>query len=61
MQIEECGGVKMYEVELLNLKANERFTKKFWAKETLMKFLKKVEHSKKLKLLCITDNSYLYD
>lgn len=51
----------MYEVELLNLKANERFTKKFWAKETLMKFLKKVEHSKKLKLLCITDNSYLYD
>lgn len=51
----------MYEVELLDLKHNERFTKKFWGKQTLIRFLKKVEHSKKLKLLCITDNSYLYD
>ncbi len=51
----------MYEVELLNLTSNKVFIKKFNSYDFMKKFVNKVNYSKKLKLLSITDNSYLYD
>ena len=51
----------MYEVELLNLITNDIFIKKFNSYNLMKKFVNKVNFSNKLKLLSITDNSYLYD
>lgn len=51
----------MYEVQLLNLEKNIEFTKIFNDKSKLTSFLNKVNYSKKLKLLMIVDNSYMYD
>lgn len=51
----------MYEVVVLNLKNNEEFTKMFFDRSLLDKFVNKVTHSSKLKLLSIIDNSYMYD
>ena len=51
----------IYEVELLNLRTNEVFTKCFNSYKSMKLFVNKVNFSKKLKLLSITDNSYLYD
>lgn len=51
----------MYEVELLDLKTNNVFIKKFNSYELMKKFVNRVNFSKKLKLLMIIDNSYLFD
>jgi hypothetical protein len=51
----------MYEVDVLKLKNDKVITKIFWNKKRLIKYLEKIEKNKKLKLLCITDNSYLYE
>lgn len=51
----------MYQVELLDLEKNIKFTKKFNNRDSMYKFVRKVNHSKKLKLLLILDNSYMYD
>ncbi len=51
----------MYEVELLNLKTNEKFTKIFWNLNILKDFIRKCEYSKKVKVITITDNSMFYD
>lgn len=50
----------MYEVELLNLKTNKIFTKIFWSPYLKDNFVRKCKYSKKLKVLSITDNSWLY-
>lgn len=51
----------MYEVEVYNTKDNRIFRKVFWSKDRMDKFINKVIHSNKLKLLMIINNSYLYD
>ena len=51
----------MYEVEILNLKNNVKFTKKFNNRDKMRNFVRKVNYSNKLRLLMIVDNSYLYD
>lgn len=51
----------MYEVEVLNIKEKKLFKKIFWCRDRMDKFVNKVIHSDKLKLLTITNNSYLYD
>ena len=51
----------MYEVELLNISTNNSFIKIFNSYNSMKKFVCKVKYSKKLILLSITDNSYLYD
>ena len=51
----------MYEVELLDLEKDKIFTKKFNDRNSMYKFVRKVNRSKKLKLLLILDNSYMYD
>ena len=51
----------MYVVELLDLEKDTIFTKKFNNKDSMYKFVRKVNHSKKLKLLLILDNSYMCD
>ena len=50
----------MYEVELLNLETNKTFKKVFWSLYLKDNFVRKVKYSKKLKVLCITDNSRIY-
>ena len=51
----------MYEVEVLDIKRNKRFMKKFNDKINAYNFVRKVNYSKNLKLLCITDWSYMFD
>ena len=51
----------MFEVTLLNNKTKEQFTKIFWSKKELDKFVNKVIRGKSLTLLGITNNQYLYD
>lgn len=51
----------MYEVEILDRRNNKIFIKKFFNTRDLAKFVRKVNYSKILTLLSITDNSYLYD
>lgn len=51
----------MYEVELLNLKTNKKFTKIFWSPYLMNNFIRKCKYSKKLKLIYVKDNSRYYD
>lgn len=51
----------MYELKLLDLKKNTIFIKEFNNYGSVVIFIRKLEHSKKLKLLSFTDNSYMYD
>ena len=51
----------MYEVEVYSIKDNRIFKRIFWSKDRMDKFVNKVVHSDKLRLLTITNNSYLYD
>ena len=51
----------MYEVELLDIEKDKRFTKRFNSRDSMYRFIRKVNHSKKIKLLLILDNSYMYD
>ena len=51
----------MIEVEVLDLKSNKRFTKVFNDGINAWKFVTKVKYSNTLKLLCITDYSYMFD
>jgi len=51
----------MYEVLLLNLNTNSKFTKIFFDYNNFNSFVKKTRKSCKLKILSIVDNSYMYD
>lgn len=51
----------MYEVEVLDLEKNIEFKKIFNDKKEMQRFVRKVNYSKKLKLLMVVNNSYLYD
>lgn len=51
----------MYEVHLLNIEKNIEFVKVFNDKRKLKAFVNKVRFSKKLKLLMIVNNEYLYE
>lgn len=51
----------MYEVNLLNNKTKQEFTKVFWNEKELKKFINKLKYSKNLTILQILNNSYLYD
>lgn len=51
----------MFEVKLFDKKRQEIFVKKIWGQKTLKNFLFKIKYSKKIKLITVTDNSYLYD
>ena len=50
----------MYEVELLNLENNKTFTKVFWNEHLKNNFVRKCRYSKKVKVLCVIDNSKFY-
>lgn len=51
----------MFEIEVLDIEKNKRFTRIFNDSFNAYKFVRKVNYSKKLKLLCITDNSCYFD
>ena len=51
----------MFEVELLNLKTNQKFIKRFWEIKKKNNFINKCKYSKKVKILSILDWSHLYD
>lgn len=51
----------MYEVVLRNNKTEEIFKKVFWNRKDVKNFVIKVNKGKKLTLLSILNNSYLYD
>ena len=51
----------MYEITLLNLQSNKEFTKTYWNKKELDKFVNKCKYSKKVKIISIKDNSIWYD
>ena len=51
----------MFEVDVLNLETNKRFTKIFNDSINAWKFVRKVNFSKKLQLICVTDYSYMFD
>ena len=51
----------MYEVNLLNLETNKRFTKIFWNLKTLEYFKKKCSYSTRVIITSIKDNSKFYD
>ena len=51
----------MFEVEVLDKSRNKRFTKVFNSSISAWKFVNKIKYSKKLVLLGITDNSYMFD
>ena len=51
----------MFEIDVLNKKNNKRFVKKFNDSISAWQFVRKVKFSKDLELVCIIDNSYLFD
>lgn len=51
----------LFEVKVLDLINNRVFIKKFNDSIQAYKFVRKVNYSKKLQLLSITDNSYFFD
>lgn len=51
----------MFEVDVLNLKNNKRFVRRFNDSISAWKFVRKVKFSKYLDLVCIIDNSYMFD
>ena len=51
----------MYEVVLLNLSTNSKFTKVFNSIEKFTIFVNRVHYSNKLKILSIINNSYMFD
>lgn len=51
----------MFEIELINLKTNQKFTKSFWSKKLKNNFINKCKYSKKVKVIGILDYSHLYD
>lgn len=51
----------MFEIELINLETNKRFTKIFWSEYLKRNFVRKCSYSKKVRIVSITDNSKFYD
>ena len=51
----------MFEVNVLDLNNNKRFTKVFNNRVKAFRFVKFVNNSKNLKLLCIINNCYMFD
>lgn len=51
----------MFEVEVLDIENNNIFIKKFNDVFKAYKFVRKVNYSKKLKLLSVVNNSYMFD
>lgn len=51
----------MFEVKVINITTNKIFIREFKDRKTALNFVRKVNYSKVLTLLSITDNSYLYD
>ena len=51
----------MFEINVLDLKSNKRFTKVFNNSIKAWKFVRVVNNSKDLKLLCVINNSYMFD
>ena len=51
----------MYEIVLLNLDTKSRFTKVFFDHNKFYSFFMKVINSKKIKVLSVIDNSFMYD
>ena len=51
----------MYEVVLFNIDTNKSFVKVFNSLEKLYDFVNKVNYSKKLKILSIINNSFMFD
>lgn len=51
----------MFEVELIDLETNKRFTKTFWNEFQMRNFVRKCKYSKKVKVIGITDNTKFFD
>ena len=51
----------MFEVEMINLITQQRFTKIFWNKKNKDNFIRKCSFSKKVKVLGVNDWSTMYD
>lgn len=50
----------MYEVHLLNIKQDKEFIRIFETEKELYKFIKKVDFSKKIKVIGVYDWSWFY-
>lgn len=51
----------MFIVYIENLLNKKEIKKVFWNRDNMIKFVRKVNYSKKVRLLCVEDNSLLYD
>ena len=51
----------MFIVKVIDVNTKKIFSRKFNDRKTALNFVRKVNYSKVLTLLSITDNSYLYD
>ena len=51
----------MFEIELINLKTNKKFTKSFWPIKKKNDFIRKCKYSNKVKITEILDYSHLYN